>query len=113
VWTIRLGDTNELVGLITAQLTVGAVLHPDKGPREARIVESTIYVHPDYQDNGYGPEAAEATEVFVSTQFDLTQRKASIRWDNAHAQQLAAARSFIKQSEAMTQHGFQTWIMDQ
>lgn len=106
-WTARLKDTGALVALVTADLDTQITLRTETGPagahtgdivqEEVRVVERTVYVHPDYQGSGkyFGTNAVNLASKFARERFGCSIRRSKILLDNARSRRRAETNGMV------------------
>jgi RimJ/RimL family protein N-acetyltransferase len=109
-WSLRLKESDVLVGLVSAELRRGDRLRLEDSPLEVREFEVTAYIHPDHQHLGYASEANIAISGFVEPEFEVNRRVAKIRHDNVDVQRKAASAGGEK-LVGQTQQGYETWVI--
>jgi hypothetical protein len=102
-WTARRRDSGALVALAVGELdssTSLTVVREDDGtagdvvPVETRIIEVTVYVHPDHQEakgSHWGSKSAGLVFQFGRDHFGCTVRRAKIRLTNEKSRRRAEA----------------------
>lgn len=109
-WALRLNGSGEMVGLMSADLRCSDRLRLQAAPVEVREMETTAYIHPDHQHNGYAPEADAAISAFIEPRFEVNRRVAQIRHDNTGVQSKVKEEGAEK-LPGQTQHGYETWVL--
>lgn len=108
MWACRLPD-GSLAAVVEAKFFCEAITKPNA--TETRLVESSVYVHPRHRGHRYGLAASRTMRLFARDRLGVSERVASIRWDNVVSQALAcrAGMERISASGEMSQHGLEEW----
>jgi RimJ/RimL family protein N-acetyltransferase len=77
---------------------------------ELRVVEPTIYVHPDHQGNRYGPEAVQAIEDFAHRYYHATETRPKIDPANTRSSAMAEKRGAKRVLPATIYDPLETWL---
>lgn len=111
-WAVRSNSDDTLVAFASCNAMRRGGLEVVAGEArevEHRAVEPTIYVHPDHQGQGYGPEAIEAIEQFAVQHYGVTESRPKIDPSNEKSRTKTAQRGATRELPAGLYDPLETW----